>query len=627
VIPFRPVPVLALLSFAFAANGEQTRPARELAVPSAGWIRAALDVEARALLPPDGRLVVLGADGTAVPSFPLLPRRGQVPLALVGSEETPDGWRLLFDAGVTPILHARFEATPTREATAAVALEGSDDGTRWMPLARGTLARLGENAGLARTAVEYAATSNRFLRLSWPRSGGFPALDHVAVVALEAPAGPGTAATVTPDGADGGWRISLPTAGLSAARITLAGTGLAGTPLRLLAARDGRWYPLASIESCPLDECVVELPRAPLPSAALRAAADPARGARIDSATVSLEPEWVLFEAPSAGRFLLASGPGGEGASRDPGPIEGPVTEIPLGGPAHAPLPPLRPDALELAPAGRLPRGWVSWPVRADGIRAGEVARLEVTDALLDQPGVRDDGLRPMVGQQVVPFSTRILPEPEAGESAAAVAGRATLELRRGPAAVVQLEAAAPGSACSGTLEATWVRERRAGVEERRLAGTGTWSAGESGTGPCLALIDVSVPELVTRLEVAARGSGTAPERVRAWRARRELRFAWPGLGGADAGGAGEVRLASGFDPLLESAPRVISVRRQLDSRPAREVRVDLEATAAEIGATVRRTRLALWAALLVAAIVLVVVLGRGLTRGPPRGDFPGPGT
>lgn len=607
---------LALLPLALPASAEPTRPARELAVPEAGWVRVALDADAQALVPPGGRLAVLDPRGEEIPCFRLSPRQGRVPLALVGSEESADGWRLVFDAGVVPLVHSRLEAIPSRETTAVVTLEGSDDRVRWAFLARGTLARLGEGAGLARTAIDYPDAAHRFLRLSWPRGAGFPALEQAAVVVSEtAPlSGPQAAGTVAPHAGDGAWRIDLPAAGLAVERIALDGVGLAGTALRLFAARDGRWHPLASVGACAAERCVVDLPREPLPSAALRAVVEPAEDVRLDSASLSLVPAWLLFEAPADGWFLVAPAAEEEAVPRAPDAIEGSVRDLPLGGPARAPLPPLGPEALELAPAGRLPRGWISWPVRGDGISAGEIARIEVTDAILDQPGVRADGLRPMVGTSVVPFAARILPEPGAGESAAAAGDRVVLELRRGPTAVAQLEVSAPGSDCAGTLEATWVRERRAGVEERRLAGTATWTAGEPGAGPCLALIDVAVPDLAVRIEVAAREGGTPPEAVRAWRARRELRFAWPDPVG-EAGEAREVRLASGFDPLLESAPRVVSVRRQLAVRPAREVRVDLEATVAEIGATVRRTRLALWGALVVAAVVLLVVLGRGLSR------------
>jgi hypothetical protein len=92
------------------------------------------------------------------------------------------------------------------------------------------------------------------------------------------------------------------------------------------------------------------------------------------------------------------------------------------------------------------------------------------------------------------------------------------------------------------------------------------------------------------------------------------VRFAWPDLSRATER-AGEVRLASGFDPLLEAAPRVRRVARQFTLRRAATATIDTVQTNAEIERVVRGTRWALWGALAVAAVVLVVVLGRGLSR------------
>jgi hypothetical protein len=186
-----------------------------------------------------------------------------------------------------------------------------------------------------------------------------------------------------------------------------------------------------------------------------------------------------------------------------------------------------------------------------------------------------------------------------------------------GPADAAGLEVelrATPGVRCEGEIEATWVRGPRPGVEDRGPAGRGAWSRGVAGAGPCLAFVPLGLPELATAVELAARAGSTPPASARTWRARPAVRFAWPDLSGRPDSARG-VRLASGFDPLLEASPRVQSVRRQLELRPATPGTVDIERTKAEVERMARLTRWALWGALAVAAIVLFVVLGRGLSR------------
>ena len=350
----------------------------------------------------------------------------------------------------------------------------------------------------------------------------------------------------------------------------------------------------------------------------LRIESETGRGPSLDDAALALEPAWLLFEAEAGGRHLVAP-EHGAGRKEAPAPsIDAAITGLALGPPARAPLPPLDADATDLAPAGRLPRGWLSWPIEAPpGVRPGDVVRVEIGDALLAQPGVRADGLRPLVGGMVVPFVLDVAAEPEAGTAAGAVDGRLTLPIGTADGAGVQVELrAAPGVRCEGEVEASWVRQPRPGVLDRGPAGSGRWSRGASGAGPCLAFIDAVLPEFATALELAPRPGATPPATARSWRARHAVRFAWPDLS-RTPDGSRVVRLASGFDPLLQTAPRVLSVQRQLGLRPFTAATVDIASTSAEIDRMGRLTRWALWGALLVAAVVLIVVLGRGLSRRP----------
>jgi hypothetical protein len=600
-----------------AAPGTATVEARELEVPAPGWVRVALDGETQAAIPPGGGLAVLDPDGRAVPSRRVGAPRGTLPIALAETGETADGWSVDFDTGPLPLAYGRLVVTPTRETAAAVRVSGSDDRAAWTPLGSGSFVRLGDEAGLARTALDLPPSSFRYLRLEWPRSAGFPALEGAAVVLREEalPGAPSLAAPVRPASEPGSWRVELPAAGLRGVRLALRGAGLERAPLRLLAAREGRWEPLADVAACTAP-CAIALDGGPLPSAVLRIEGETGGGLAIDGAALELEPAWLLFEAASRGSYRLVPSADEDGGPA-PGPVEGPVAAVAPGAPLEAALPPLDADATELAPAGRMPRGWLSWPlVVPPDLAPGDVVRVEINDALLAQPGVLADGLRPMVGDRVVPFVLDTAAEPEPGAAVAATGGRATLPVGPADRGGVQVELrSAPGVRCEGEIDANWVRQPRPGVLDRGPAGTGAWSRGVAGAGPCLAFVALDLPEFATAVELAPRPGAAPPAAARSWRARHAVRFAWPDLAALPEGDR-VVRLASGFDPLVEVAPRVRSVRRQLELRPAVPAAVDLVRTSAEIERMARLTRWALWGALAVAALVLLVVLGRGLSRG-----------
>lgn len=598
-------------------RAETTGPARELPVPAPGWVRVALDGDALAMIPPGGGLAVLDAGGREIASQLLTVPRGTVPIALAATEESADGWSVVFDTGALPLEYERLVVTPTRETAAAVRVFGSDDRGAWSPLGRGSFVRLGDEAELVRTALDLPPSSFRYLRLDWPRAAGFPALEGASVVAreeLRADA-PTIVARVNTTAVAGSWRVELPAAGLRATRLVLRGTGLEGAAFRLLAAQEGRWRPLADLPACGAP-CAIALPPGPLPSSVLRIESETGGGPSIDDATLALEPAWLLFEAEAGGRFLVVPEAGGGRRVPLAPATDAAVAGLALGPPTRARLAPLDAEATDLAPAGHLPRGWLSWPIEPPpGVQAGDVVRVEIGDALLAQPGVRADGLRPMVGGMVVPFVLDVAAEPEAGTGASAVDGRLSLPVGTAGGAGVQVELrAAAGVRCDGEVLAAWVRQPRPGVLDRGPAGAGSWSRGSSGAGPCLAFTDVVLPEFATALELAPRPGAAPPATARTWRVRHAVRFAWPDLS-RTPDGSRVVRLASGFDPLLQTAPRVRSVQRQLGLRPSTAATVDIEQTSAEIGRVGRLTRWALWGALLVSAVLLIVVLGRGLSR------------
>jgi len=155
-----------LAGSAAAARAEATAPARELIVPAPGWVRVALDGEALAMIP---RRRARGARrrrpgaGLQLRTAP----RGTAPIALAATEETRRAGRSSSTPACCPVEYQRLVVTPARETAAAVRVFGSDDRASWTPLGRVSLVRLGDDAGLVRTALDLSPSSFRYLRLDW----------------------------------------------------------------------------------------------------------------------------------------------------------------------------------------------------------------------------------------------------------------------------------------------------------------------------------------------------------------------------------------------------------------------------------------------------------------------------
>lgn len=255
---------LALASVASGASGgagAQAPPApagfayaRTVAVPAAGWVRVPLDEAALRHAATAGHGVqVIGPEGEEVGGRvePFLPPGERRPVRVLDVDEAPagDGWVLLLDLGSSPPPHERLLFDFQRRVVApAVQLEGSADARFWQPLASGGLFRLGESEGLQHIALSYPPNGLRYLRLTWPRDGGFPEVSRVEV---ETPAGPVLALPVTrpdcqPLGKAGTvCSLRLPAAGLTVRRLVLEVTGGgAGGSLgyRVGQARDQIWW-------------------------------------------------------------------------------------------------------------------------------------------------------------------------------------------------------------------------------------------------------------------------------------------------------------------------------------------------------------------------------------------------
>jgi hypothetical protein len=420
--------LLGLASPAFAVEGFQY--SREVTVPQAGRVRVALDLAAVQHMAPGGAdLHVFGPGGAQVPARvePWLPRSEQRDVEVVSVDSREDGWTLLLDVGPEPAPHERLVFDLARTTAApAVRLEGSPDGEDWRTLAVGDLFRIGRSGGLARTALAYPATEDRYLRLSWPDEAGFP---RVSAVEVETVRGP-TLTHTTPDAkcrstgpSSVACELSLPAPGQVLRRLTLEVDGSGALGYGLDFAEEGRWHRLA--EGVWHTPASLEGPgrrtlagtREPIPGSTLRLALyGAAQAPSLARWTADLAVPTVVFEAPQPGRYALAYGgprrggreslparaadAGGEGAWLTATPER--VGKLPpLAGPAAAPGNPLGPTRFRR-----------SWKVLAPGAKPGDLIRLELPAAVYGEarPDLAD--LRLAAGSRQVPYARWTPPEP-----------------------------------------------------------------------------------------------------------------------------------------------------------------------------------------------------------------------
>ena len=381
--------------------------ARTVEVATTGWVRVPLDAAALRHGAADGStLQVIGPEGEEIDRRveAYQPPGERRPARVLGVEESPagEGWVLLLDLGPSPPAHEQLLFDFDRRVAApAVQLEGSADGQAWEPLASGGLFRLGEAEGLQRTALTYPRTSLRYLRLTWPREGGFPEVSRVEV---EIPSGPVLTLPVErPDCRPlgrAGTACRLPlSAGLAAQRLVLEVAGSGALGYRVDQARDGAWWReiegvrLVGAGSDGAGARTLHLTLGPAGVAGdllrLELFGDGARpvltAARLEAAVPT-----VLFRAAAPGTYTLAYGgvpvpPGpadapqaglggseqaggspGQAAWREAGPERQlPPPDLPGSGPGE-PLPDVR--FLASWPARRGP-GWCAWSCRPRSMR------------------------------------------------------------------------------------------------------------------------------------------------------------------------------------------------------------------------------------------------------------------
>lgn len=679
--PAAPASGGATAATAAPIGGAQALP---VDVASAGWVRVALEPAMRARTAPGGQdLRVVdpsGADLPFVVRAPEVPAPDvEVAVRLTGVEEAADGWRLRFDAGRNlAVRRFRFEIAEAIAVT-GVRLEGSADGQRWAALAEGDVFRIGSSAELAGTTLDVDAVAGaapvRYLRLHWPRAGGYPRVTAATVLPKPVRAPERridlTVAVVESRPGAAVHHIALPGPGLRLDRLDATWDGAGGIAYRLLRPAGGTWEVLREGEAArPASGAAVlsiDLPGTPLGAPFLRLVIDAGGTApvAVTSARGWVAEEWLVFYAAAAGRHRVELGRLGMApppALRGAPPAD--LAAIPEGsaGPAE-PLPLAELPPAVLAPGADLPGSVTfaaTWPVVVDGAAppgaAGEVVRLALPDDLYEvaRPDLADIRVAFDAGDgrpaRQVPFVRWSLPEPALAAVATglvptpAAAGETStvaieLPARAVPYTLLDLEA--PAAVFTRQVD-VFVVESAAWTpaDERRMVTSTVWSCPGAGRAPCrlgLALgPDLSpvwreapagaptpAPAPGPRLEVVVHDGDDAPlPRIdaRVWRRVDAVAFAWP-----VAAEGGAVRLVAGAPGLAAPRYDIDAIRDEVITRVMRDVTVAPRAAPDVDGSFLARLRThargVLVGALGLAAVGLLWLLARMLRgSGAPPG-------
>jgi hypothetical protein len=271
-----------------------------------------------------------------------------------------------------------------------------------------------------------------------------------------------------------------------------------------------------------------------------------------------------------------------------------------------------------------------SWPLRADGAAAGDIARLVVPDVVY---GVADRGLadvRLETGGRRLPHVLRALDEPVAVVAEAGLQPRVVpeggpsyllLRLAAARLPITGIDLTAPAAPFARRVTAGYLLDAE-GPDLPRFYQSATiddrmWSCPGAALPPCRLRL-AGRPARSRWLLLTFDDGENAPlpsVDVTVWRQGHELRFPWPG---------GAVGLLAGNPTLGYPQYDLANVADQLYAYPAREARL-IEATAAPPAVAAlgqlddQATQLALVLALVLAGAVLLVVLARVL-RAPEEG-------
>jgi hypothetical protein len=632
--------VAALCAVITSSGGPASglRYRRSMEAPSKGWMRVELDLKVMGKTVPDRRdLRVLGPRGEEMP-FHLVERAERAEFkeaALTSVTPGPGGWTLLFDVGLSGAEHDRFHFQfGNRTVVSGCVLDGSADGETWRRLAQGDLFRAGDAAAYQSTTFAYAPTRDRYLRLLWPTSAGFPDVRE---------AGVSTALRVLPQlseedlsvgevGRSAGqstYAIDLPGPGLSLQSLTPKWSNAGVVGYRLSAAASGRWITLA--QGRLVDAGHGAWPSIPLVGTSLVSArlrlelwTGGETAAVLEGLTAQYVPAEIRFYAPSPGTYTLAYG--GVGVGHPSYPEAGPPSKesyqtLSLGPEQTAEVPELPTENLTKGAAMPIERFAANWEIDARGVRPGAIVRLELPPELYEDARTDLGDIRVETDGKQIPYVLWSPPEPAQVASLSGVqpapsvrrgVSQVSLKLPYRKLPLTTLDITAPAAPFERDLSVFYQDDSRPGVEEdaRLRAGGATLRCEGVALVPCRLTLPMG-PNPTLKLSVFFRDGDNIPLKsvsLHLWRRRDVVIFAWPPTGSA--------RLRAGAPTLAPPRYDLGPLRDQLLARPFAPVTL-----AAGRGGAEKAGQPWVWRALVgamaLAGVVLLVILARMLkTRG-----------
>ncbi|HQQ47097.1 MAG TPA: DUF3999 family protein [Acidobacteriota bacterium] len=160
---------------------------RDVTVAEVGWVRLNVPIEILGKLSSSTEeILVLDREGSAVPvySYQKPPGKPSVTrtVKLSDIEHRGGGYFIQADLGPGEFRHRMvYIDIPGKGIAEGVVLQGSADGQSWHVLQKGSMFRLNYEGMTEKTSLEYAPTTDRYLKIFWPEAAGFPSWHSVSV--------------------------------------------------------------------------------------------------------------------------------------------------------------------------------------------------------------------------------------------------------------------------------------------------------------------------------------------------------------------------------------------------------------------------------------------------------------
>jgi hypothetical protein len=293
---------------------------RDVTVTNAGWVKLNVPMEMLSRLSSSvDEILVLDQDGRAIPAY-LYERPPEKPgmvrtVALSNMEHFSGQYVIDVDLGPGIFRHRMISIDlPGKGLAEGVILEGSSDKSSWHILRKGSMFRLNYAGLTEKTSLEYAPTTDRYLRIYWPENAGFPLWQKVSVADWTEKEEDFLAEDLKFDNAwendnERAYYLSLPPFPLEKASIELFPKISYPLSCRLTSFSGGEWKSASEVVLYPDIASTIFLPQSAFSGKSLLILNG--GGYKINGITKMLiryVPKFIVFKAEKAGIFKLYYG-------------------------------------------------------------------------------------------------------------------------------------------------------------------------------------------------------------------------------------------------------------------------------------------------------------------------------